>query len=145
MHPFPHRYIASATGRPAGSIAVDSPGLDEIASDSPAEFGGPGDRWSPETLLCAAVADCFILTFRAHAKAAGLAWNDLQCRVEGDLDRVERSIQFVGFTTFATLRIPPGTDADEAHALLEKSEARCLISNSLKAKGTLVAEIVRAG
>ena len=23
----------------------------------PAEFDGPGDRWSPETLLCAALAD----------------------------------------------------------------------------------------
>lgn len=145
MDPFPHRYTASATGRPAGSIAVNAPGLAEIATDSPAEFGGPGDRWSPETLLCAAVANCFVLTFRAQARANGLEWTDLQCRVEGVLDRVERVTQFVGFTTHVTLRVPAGVDADKAHALLEKSEERCLVSRSLKGAGTLVAEIVRTG
>ena len=44
-----------------------------------AEFGGPGDLWSPETMLAGAVAGCFILTFRAAARAssASIPWRKL--------------------------------------------------------------------
>ena len=46
-------------------------------SSAPVEFDGPGDRWSPETLLIAAIADCFILTFRAIACATRMDWQGL--------------------------------------------------------------------
>jgi hypothetical protein len=38
-----------------------------LQSAAPAEFDGPGNRWSPETLLVGAVPDCFILTLSAEA------------------------------------------------------------------------------
>ena len=62
MHPYPHQYRASATGKPAGAVTVTSPQLPDIETAPPPEFDGPGGVWSPESLLCAAVADCFILT-----------------------------------------------------------------------------------
>ena len=65
MHPFPHNYGVSAHATPVSDVAIEGATLPSIQSAPPAEFGGPGDRWSPETLLVAAVADCFILTFRA--------------------------------------------------------------------------------
>jgi hypothetical protein len=33
----------------------------------PREFDGRGNQWSPESLLAAALADCFVLSFRAVA------------------------------------------------------------------------------
>ena len=83
MHPYPHIYTAAASGRPEGAVGLTSPGLPEIATASPPEFGGPGGVWSPETLLCASIADCFVLSFRAIASASKVEWSELACRVEG--------------------------------------------------------------
>lgn len=145
MHPYPHLYTAAASGRPEGTVAVTSPRLPEIASAPPPEFGGPGDAWSPETLLCAAVADCFVLSFRAIASASKLEWSELACRVEGVLERVDGVTQFTRYTTFASLKLSPEADAAKARKLLEKAEHLCLISNSLRGERALIVEIVNPG
>jgi len=137
MQDFPHHYAASARADAEGDVTLESPRLAALVSAAPAEFGGPGDRWSPETMLVAAVADCFILTFRAIARGSKLAWTSLSCEVEGTLDRVERVTQFTGFRVRASLRVPAGTDEARAKRLLERAEQGCLITNSLKANSQL--------
>ena len=129
---FPHRYSVAAVANQEGDVALESERLPPLASAPPAEFGGPGDRWSPETLLVAAVADCFVLTFRAIAQASKLPWSALRCDVEGVLDRIERITQFTEFRTSVSLRVPPGTNRQQAERLLRRAEETCLITNSLK-------------
>ncbi len=70
MHPFPHRYIVNAAMRPDGDVPLSTEGVRIIESAPPKEFDGPGNQWSPEALLTAAVADCFVLSFRAIAAAS---------------------------------------------------------------------------
>ena len=142
MHPYPHRYRAAATGYPAGSVMVASPQLPDIETAPPPEFDGPGGTWSPETLLCAAVADCFILTFRAVSRAAKFDWLTLQCRVEGTLQRVAGQSQFTDFVTHARLSVPVAADAAKARALLERAEHGCLVANSLRGTRTLETEVL---
>ncbi|MBX3050514.1 MAG: OsmC family protein [Caldilineaceae bacterium] len=142
MHPFPHTYQASASAQPTTTVAVASPGLPGLNTDAPAEFDGPGDLWSPETLLTAAVADCFVLTFRGIAKASRLEWNALDCYAEGTLDRVERVTRFSAFRIVAELRLPRGSDAEQAEKLLHKAERSCLITNSFVAETTLETRVV---
>jgi peroxiredoxin-like protein len=132
MHTFPHRYHAKASGRAFGDIELTAARLPILRSASPAEFDGPGDRWSPETLLVGAVADCFILTFRAIATASKLAWVSLECNVAGTLEPVDRVTQFTRFDVTAHLVIALREDADRARRALQKAERSCLISNSLK-------------
>jgi organic hydroperoxide reductase OsmC/OhrA len=131
MQPFPHHYTVSANGSGTGDVELNAGGLPTLRSASPIPFDGPGDRWSPETLLVAAVGDCLILTFRAVARASGFAWTSLDCEVTGTLDRIERTTRFVGFDVRARLHVPSGTDPDRARKVLEKAERSCLISNSL--------------
>jgi organic hydroperoxide reductase OsmC/OhrA len=131
MQHLPHRYAVTATGSGLGDIELNAERLPTLRSASPPEFDGPGDRWSPETLLVAAIGDCLILTFRAVARASGLAWTSLECSVTGTLDRVERTTRFVAFDIRARLHVPSGTDPDRARRALEKAEQNCLISNSL--------------
>jgi organic hydroperoxide reductase OsmC/OhrA len=142
MHPYPHTYRASTRGGPTDLLTVASPGLPELASAPPPEFEGPGGVWSPETLLCAAVADCFVLTFRAIARASKLTWTSLDCQVEGILERVEGTSRFTRYVTHATLRAPPGTDVARAKLLLEKAEHGCLVANSLTGSRELVCEVI---
>lgn len=133
MQELPHRYVVTAAGSADGDVGLTSPGVPALVTSAPAEFGGPGTRWSPETMLVGAVADCFILTFRAVARAMKLSWDSLSCDVEGTLDRVEHATQFTAFEVRATLTVEPGTDVEQAHRALEKAERNCLITSSLKA------------
>jgi organic hydroperoxide reductase OsmC/OhrA len=64
-------------------VALESEQIAPIRSASPAEFGGPGDQWSPETRLVAALADCFVLTFRAITGVSRFPWISLTCEVAG--------------------------------------------------------------
>jgi organic hydroperoxide reductase OsmC/OhrA len=137
MHPYPHLYTVQATADPTGDVPLTAAGLPAIATAPPAEFDGPGDRWSPETLLCGAVADCFLLSFRAVARASKLDWNSLDCSVDGKLERVDGRTFFTEIVVRATLRVPAGTDQDRATKLLEKAEHVCLVSNSLVAQRRL--------
>ena len=146
MQDLPHHYVVSADAKTAGNVVLSSSGVADLISAPPAEFGGPGDQWSPESLLVAAVADCFILSFRAIATASKLEWDSLSCSTEGTLERVDRVTQFTGFNVTATLDIPPGTDENKARRLLEKAEQLCLVTNSLKAESHLEATVrVAAG
>lgn len=144
MHAYPHTYVVEASARPASDVTVSSTRLPDLSVAPPAEFDGPGDRWSPETLLCASVANCFILTFRAYARASKLDWTALKCRTEAVLENVDGVPQFTRFVTHATLAVPAGGDAAKARALLQKAEDRCLVTNSLKGQRHLDAVVEQA-
>jgi len=133
MQPLPHVYTTNISAGAEGDAAINSAALPEILSAPPAEFGGAGNRWSPEQLLVASIAACFVLSFRAIARASRLAWIDIDCRIEGVLERVEDKTLFTRFTVHATLRIPSDTDTGKAEKLLGKAEGTCLITNSLSA------------
>lgn len=141
MQDFPYQYSAAALANAEGEVSLEGKRLPSLASAPPSEFGGPGDRWSPEMLLVAAVADCFVLTFRAIAHASKFPWISLKCEVEGTLDRVERVAQFTEFHVRATLCVPPNTNEERAQRLLARAEQTCFITNSLKAKSHLTATI----
>ena len=142
MKPYPHVYSATATGTVQGSVTAASPGLPPIATAPPAEFDGPGDAWSPETLLVAAIADCFILTFRGVSRAATFDWEQLECAVEGTLERVDGVTRFSRYTTRATLTVGAGADQAKARALLERAEKVCLVANSLRGERFLETTVV---
>ena len=145
MHDFPHHYRTTASASHEGTVTLTSPGLDALESAGPAEFGGPGDLWSPETLLSAAISDCFILSFRAVARAAKFEWISIRCDVDAVLDRVEKVTQFTEFHQDVVLEVPAGTDEARAMRLLEKAEHVCLVTNSLTGTAKLNATVRVAG
>ncbi|WP_105104056.1 OsmC family protein [Microbulbifer pacificus] len=141
MESLPHKYQVAANAANEGNVILTAGQLAPITSAGPVQFDGPGDQWSPEELLVAAVADCFILTFRAIAKFNGLEWTNLECSATGTLDKDGRKTCFTAFEVNAKLDVPQGTDTDKAQKLLEKSEQSCLITNSLTAAVTLQTEV----
>jgi peroxiredoxin-like protein len=145
MHEFPHRYRVEMSAAPEGSLKLDSAGLDTLRSAAPKEFDGPGDQWSPETLLVAAVVDCFGLTFRAVARASSFEWIALRCEGTGELDRVERTTRFTRIALRASLEVPAPANPEKATRLLEKAERSCLITNSLVCPVELEVHVNTAG
>ena len=95
-------------------------------------------------MLCAALADCFVLTFRAISRASKFEWINLDCEVEGTLERSDGASRFTRYVTRASLRVPAGTDAAKARQLLEKAEHACLVSNSVNGARELQTEVIEA-
>lgn len=144
MKPLPHVYSVAATGSASGSVAITAAGLPQLATAPPSEFDGPGDQWSPESLLAAAVASCFILTFRSIARAYRLEWTRLECHAEGTLERLEGVMQFTSVVTRATLTVIEAAPTVLCERALTKAEESCLVANSLRCKRELQMEIVKA-
>lgn len=141
MEGYPHHYLAKASGGEEGSVVVSGEGLPPLETQSPPQFGGPDGVWSPETMLSAAVANCFVLSFRAIARASKFEWTALDCDVEGILDRPDRSPYFTAFNVHATLKVPDDSKLELGQRLLEKAEQICLITASLKSETVLTTDI----
>ena len=134
MDALPHYYTVAASGNNSTShVVVSSAGVSDIVTDAPAEFGGPGDQWSPEALMMAAVADCFILTFRAIARASKLEWQALTVEATGTLDRIDRKTQFTDIGLSIAVTVTGDVSEQQVERLLHKAEEGCLITNSLNA------------
>ena len=89
----------------------------------------------------AAVADCFILTFRAIARASRYEWRELACTVEGTLDRIDGVTRFTEFRIRAHLKVPEHSAVEKGQRLMQKSEAVCLVTRSLSAGVQLEARV----
>ena len=142
MHPFPHHYSVRSGVRPDGDVPLETEGVRVIESAPPKEFDGPGNQWSPEQLLTAAVNGCFVLSFRAIATASKFPWVSLDAETRGTLERTDGRTHFTRFDTHAKLHVHAGADVERAKKLLEKAEAICLVANSLSSERHLTAEVV---
>ena len=144
MNEFPHHYaVGTRVAGPTGTVTLTSADLPDLATAPPTEFDGPGDHWSPETLLVGAVCDCFVLGFKAVASASRLEWTDLAVEVVGTLDRIDRKMRFTHFTITAELVVPKGHEI-RAPRILQKAEEVCLITNSLSAHVQLESKVAVA-
>jgi organic hydroperoxide reductase OsmC/OhrA len=143
MQPLPHIYSVTGRAATAGKVILSTQGAPDLASAAPAQFDGPGDQWSPEALLTAALSSCFILTFRAVARTSKLEWSRLECVVEATLGRVEGVTQFTRVVTRATLTVAESADTELCERVLAKAEHGCLIGNSLRCQRELQIEVLR--
>jgi peroxiredoxin-like protein len=131
MKPLPHTYTVTISGGRMGHATLASDGVPELRTDAPLDFGGPGNAWSPEQMLLGAVEACFLLTFRAIAKASGIEFTSLAVEGEGIVDRVDGRTRFTEIVLRPRLAVPAGVDAARVRRALEKAEHACLISASL--------------
>lgn len=142
MKPLPHHYHVRLTGSPAVYATASAEGLPDLRSAPPLDFDGPGDAWSPEHLLLAAVETCFLFTLQAVARASNLPFTSLQLSAEGTVDRKDGSMRFTEIVLRPRLTVPPGVDPDRARRVMEKSEKTCLVSTSLSTPIRLEPEVV---
>jgi peroxiredoxin-like protein len=144
MKPLPHIYKAQLSGGAEGYALVSVPGIPELRTAPPADFDGPGDAWSPEQFLMAAVETCFLFTLQAVARASKLPFTSLELSGEGTVDRKDGATRFTEIILRPRLTLPAGGDRDKAMRVLEKSEKACLVSASLSTPIRLEPEIVSA-
>ena len=93
--------------------------------------------WSPEHLLTAAVNSCSMTTFLAIAENSKLDFKEFSCTAKGRLEQMDGKFLMTEVVLEPRLLISRETDTEKASRILAKSEAACLISNSIKAKTIL--------
>ena len=113
----------------------------EVAT--PPEFpkGIPG-IWSPEHLFTASVSSCLMTTFLAIAENFKLEFLRFSCKSKGKLDQVDGKFLMTEIILEPTVVIMHEKDRERAERVLQKSEAACLISNSIKSKVTMYPTIL---
>lgn len=115
---------------------------EEIEVATPPQFAkGIEGIWSPEHLLTAAVNSCFMTTFLAIAENSKLEYSNFECNAKGKLEQVEGKFLMTEVLLEAHLKISNEADKEKAERVLQKSEAACLISNSIKSKVILQTNI----
>ena len=122
---------------------ISSPELtDTIEVATPPQFPkGEEGIWSPEHLLTAAVNSCFMTTFLAIAENSRLEFKDFSCTSKGKLEKADGKYLMTEIILEPTLIILNEADKEKAERILQKSEAACLISNSIKSKVSLITTI----
>ena len=129
---YTYRTAVKWTEQKKGTITCE--GKPDIQVATPPEFKGHEGIWSPEDLYVASANICLMTTFLAVAERAGLTFTSYHCEAEGRLELVEGKFQVTVITLRPQITLQSGSDAAKAKELIEKAEANCLISNSMKTR-----------
>lgn len=138
-----HSYNISLKWEEGRKGIMESPELPtkiEVATPPEFEKGIPG-IWTPEHLFTASVLSCFMTTFLAIAEYSKLEYESFNCDAEGILDKVDGKFLMTEINLNAKLKINDISKKEKAERVLHKSEAACLISNSIKTTVNLNCEI----
>lgn len=125
---------------PELNAVTPSAGCIEVAT--PPEFpkGIPG-IWSPEHLFTASVSSCLMTTFLAIAENSKLNFISFQCGSKGKLEHRDGKFSMTEVHLYPVVTVEDEKERERALRVLQKAEANCLISNSIKATVLMSPEV----
>ncbi len=135
---YDYQVSAKWMGGRGGVLWSDAtPGRAPVEFSAPPEFKGEGGRWTPEHLLAAAVASCFVATFCGMAEASRFEYEALDVGVRGTLTKDENGLRFTAMVVKPTLTVVKPEQSEQGLRLLQKAERGCLIAKSLACATTM--------
>ena len=81
-------------------------------------------------------------TFLAIAENSNLDFISFRCNSQGKLEKADGKFMMTEVLLYPEVIIADEKDTEKANKVLQKSEANCLISNSIKTKFTIQATVV---
>lgn len=125
---------------------LSSPVLNNsIEVATPPEFPkGMEGIWSPEHLFVASVSSCLMTTFLAIAEFSKFEYLNLNIEAVGKLEKVDGKFMMSEISLKPILTISDEVQTAKAERILHKSEAACLISNSITSTVLMEPQIVVA-
>ena len=137
-------YRTRATWRTARKGALSAPGKPDIVVGSPPEWRGTPEVWAPEELLVGSVNTCVMLTFLTLAQPRGVTLVGYESDAEGTLEKVGGVYQMTEITVRPRVVVASDAQREPARQAMEKVEAHCFMSQSVKATVTLIPEFTVA-
>ncbi|MFC4686845.1 OsmC family protein [Epilithonimonas pallida] len=138
-----HFYNVNISWKQDRKGEMSSPELSQsLEIATPPQFPkGIENIWSPEHLFTAAVSSCLMTTFLAIAENSKLEFVNFECSSKGKLEQVEGKFLMTEVILEPVVTIKNESDREKAERVLQKSEANCLISNSVKSKIIMIPQI----
>lgn len=130
-----YRVTASWGGERNGKVTAEGI-VPSVQFSTPPEFKGDPSHWTPEHLLVAAIASCYIATFYSLAELSKLEFLGLELPAKGILGKPEGKLRFTNTSLKPTLSIAPHQDRELANRRLAKADEGCLVARSLVCRGT---------
>ena len=137
-----HYYDTQVTWEAGRRGILSAPDLNKFTVATPPEFPkGEPNIWSPEHLFVAAVNSCLMTTFLAIAENSKLDFVSFTSDAKGKLEKVDGKYVISEIELKPKVVLKDMKDKERAIRIIEKSEAACLISNSVKSKINLSPEV----
>ncbi|MGZ3921549.1 MAG: OsmC family protein [Bacteroidia bacterium] len=131
-----HFYEVSVNWQSDRKGIMNSPVLNSgIEVATPPQFPkGMEGIWSPEHLFVAAISSCLMTTFLSIAENSKLEFISYESKAVGKLETLDGKLTMSEVTLMPVLTLSAGSNTERAEKILQKSEANCLISNSVKSR-----------
>lgn len=117
----------------------------DINVATPAEFGGPQGRWSPEDLLVASVNSCIMTTFLHYQDKSDIDILSYSSTGQGELVYGDGGLSFNKIIIEAEIEVASVDDLETTRQNLQRAEDNCLISNALSCPVIVEPQVVAVG
>ena len=112
-------------------VVVRTAGKPELAGSADVPFRGSADRWNPEELLLAALAQCHLLSYLHSAVKHGIVVVDYADSAEATMEQAGDGGRFTSVTLRPRVTITDASKADLAQQIHAEASANCFIAASV--------------
>jgi truncated hemoglobin YjbI/organic hydroperoxide reductase OsmC/OhrA len=124
-------------------LVVRAEGPGELEGSAARAFHGADDRWNPEQLLLAALAECHLLSYLQAATQSGVVVTGASVRAECVLAHDRDGGRITSATLFPEIWLADEDQRGAADALHEKAHEQCFIARSVNFPVALKPQEVR--
>ena len=126
--------------RGSGVVRAASSGAFELPVTIASRVGDPEGKSSPEELIAAAHATCFVTSLGGELARAETPPERLEVRCTITMDQIESGDHRIVSSHLAATAVAPGADAESLARAAEAAEAGCPISALVRASATVTVE-----
>jgi osmotically inducible protein OsmC len=128
------------TARGSGVVSAASSGAFELPFTLASRVGDPEGKTSPEELIAAAHASCFVTSLGTELARAGTPPERLDVRCTITMDQIESGDHRIVASDLVATATAPGADAESVARAAEAADAGCPISALIRASATVSVE-----
>jgi lipoyl-dependent peroxiredoxin len=129
-----------SVARGAGVVSASSSRAFELPMTIASRVADPEGKTSPEELLAAAHASCFITSLGSELARAGTPPVHLEVHCTITMDEVEGMGHRIVASAISARGVAPGADAASFAQAAEEADAGCPFSSLIKASATVTIE-----
>lgn len=112
-------------------VLVRTEGKPELAGSADVPFRGSADRWNPEELLLAALAQCHLLSYLHSAVKHGIVVTGYTDSAEATMEQVGDGGRFTSATLRPHVTITDASQVDLAQQIHAEASTNCFIAASV--------------
>jgi osmotically inducible protein OsmC len=133
------------TARGSGVVTAASSGAFELPATLASRVGDPEGKTSPEELLAAAHATCFVTSLGSELARAGTPPERLQVRCLITMDEVEGVGHRIVSSAITASGVAPGADEGSFAQAAQAADEGCPFSALIKASATVTVDATLEG